>query len=61
MFKDPIVEEVRKTRREIEAELGNDPAKYVQHLREVQERYRDRLVRRKPVPAVTAKAESEET
>lgn len=57
MFKDPIVEEVREIRREIEREVGSSSEAYAAHLREIQQQWRDRLVRREPqrlVPLPTA-------
>ena len=53
MQKDPIVEEVRKVRREIEAECGNDGRKYYAHLIELQRKYADRLVKHGSMPALT--------
>lgn len=50
MFEDPIVEEVRQIRREIAEECGDDPRAFLKMLREVESRYRDRLVRGQPVP-----------
>jgi hypothetical protein len=49
MWEDPIVEEVRKIRREILAEFNDDFDAYVGHLMEAQKRHKDRLVRRGPV------------
>lgn len=49
MFKDPIVEEVRKTRREIESEFAT-PDAYFEHLEHLQELWKDRLIRRSPQP-----------
>lgn len=34
MFKDPIIEEIRQIRHEIEAECSHDPQKYYEHLLE---------------------------
>jgi hypothetical protein len=48
MSRDPIIEEVREVRRIIEAECNDDADKYYQHLLDVQEKYKNRLVRRKP-------------
>jgi hypothetical protein len=48
MSTDPIVEEVRKARREIEKECGDDPEAYYRHLLENQAKLQDRLVRGKP-------------
>lgn len=47
-MKDPIVEEVRRVRHEMEAELGNDPKRIYEYLRQVQARYADRVVSRQP-------------
>ena len=52
MFNDPIVEEVRRIRREIEAECGNDPVRFRKYLRDLQDRYKDRLYYGKPKPAI---------
>ena len=52
MYDDPVVEEVRKVRREIMAECDNDPEKYLRRMRKIQDRFKDRLVRRKPQPAL---------
>lgn len=52
MIKDPIIEEVRKIRREIEAECLNDPQKYFEHIQKLQENYKGRLISRKPKPAL---------
>ena len=40
----PIVEEVRERRRQISERYDHDLNKYFEHLREVQQQYRDRLV-----------------
>ena len=50
MLTDPIVEEVRQVRLQIEAECKDDPQRYYAHLQEVQQKYRNRLVQRKPQP-----------
>jgi hypothetical protein len=52
MPQDPIIKELRKIRREIEAESENDFQKYYEHLQQFQRKYRDRLVRRQPKPAL---------
>jgi len=52
MKRDPIVEEVRRVRHQIEAECGNDPEAYARHLRQVQEGLGRSLVRRRPQPAL---------
>jgi hypothetical protein len=58
MGRDLILEELRRIRREIEAECQNDSQRYYEHIQEVQKRYSNRLVRFKPKPALKlAKAE----
>ncbi len=52
MFRDPIIEELRKIRHTLEESCDNDPEKYYLYLLEIQNKYRDRLVRRKPKPAL---------
>jgi len=46
MWKDPIVEEVRKIRQEIEAESDNDIEKIFSSAMEIQKQYKDKLVSR---------------
>ena len=58
MVKDPIVEEVREVRHEIEKEAGDDANAYYRHLKALEEQWRDRLVRRKPQPALKDKIAS---
>ena len=53
MFRDPIVEGVRKIRKDIEAECQNDAQKYFEHIQQLQKNYNDRLVSRKPKTALT--------
>ena len=48
MRKDPIVEEVRKVRKEIEAECGNDWGKLMAHFKKVQDRWPGKVVPPKP-------------
>ena len=55
-MKDPIVEEVRKIRRQIEQEFGHDPNKYLDHVYEAQRKHGDRLIRRQPKPIRQRKA-----
>ena len=52
MLRDPIIEEVRQLRHQIEAEIEDDPQKYYEHIQQVQDKYRNRLVRFKPKPAL---------
>ena len=51
MVRDPIIEEVRQVRHKIEAECKDDPQRYYEHIQQVQEKYQNRLVQRKPKPA----------
>lgn len=50
MVRDPIIEEVRLVRHKIEIDCEGDPQKFYEHIQQVQEKYRDRLVQRKPKP-----------
>lgn len=52
MTEDPIIKEIRQIRCEIEAECQNDPQKYYEHIQQLQQKYSDRLVCRKPRPAL---------
>ncbi len=52
MSRDPIIEEVRQIRRKIEAECEDDAQKYYDHIQQLQEKYRHRLVQRKPKPSL---------
>ena len=52
MERNEIVEEVRRVRRAIEEECGNDPRKYFEKLIDLQKRNKSRLVRRGPQPAL---------
>jgi hypothetical protein len=52
MSRDPIIEEVRQIRHKIEAECEDDAQKYYEHIQHVQEKYMNRLVQRKPKPAL---------
>lgn len=55
MSTDPIVEQVRAVRKEIERQYP-DADSFYQHLQEHQETYRQRLVRRGPKQARRAQA-----
>ena len=52
MHQDDIVEEVRKVRREIEAECDG-PQAFFERIVKLQEKYKDRLVRRTPREALS--------
>lgn len=45
---DPVIDEIREIRHKISARFGHDPERLVAHYAELQERYRDRLVRTVP-------------
>lgn len=48
-WRDPIVEEVRRVRRELEVECGGDAAKLREHALRVQQQVGGRIVNRGPV------------
>jgi hypothetical protein len=50
---DPVIEEIREIRHNISARFGHDPERLVAHYAELQERYRERLVRTVPTPEQT--------
>lgn len=52
MMQDPIIKEIRNIRKNIESEYLNDSQKYFEHLRDLQEQFRTRLVCRKPKPSL---------
>lgn len=52
MYQDPIIKEIRTIRHEIEAECQNDSQIYYEHLQKIQKKYSERLVSRKPKPAL---------
>lgn len=54
MTNDPIVKEVRKIRQEIERECQQDPEKYYQRLKSLQEKFVGRTVCRQPKHLVTS-------
>ncbi len=47
-MKDPIVEEIRKIRLQIDEEIKTNPEKIKDEIRSIQERYKDRLVNSPP-------------
>jgi len=55
MKTDPIVEQVREVRRQIEDETHQDPELFYQHLKKIEERISDRLICRQPKPLETIK------
>ena len=48
-MKDPIVEEVRAVRRQIEKDFGDDPQRYFDHIYKAQEQHPERQTIRKPL------------
>lgn len=59
MTYDPIIEEIRKIRHQIEAECENDAEKYFKHLEKIQTEYKQ-LVRRGPKPRLQVKSPKQE-
>ena len=55
MWKDPIVEEVRKARKQIEKEFGSDTDAFLQHIYDQQKKAKSRLVSRSPKKRFTRK------
>jgi hypothetical protein len=45
MKNDPTLKAVRKARCDISRELGNDPARLIQHYAELQARFKGRVIR----------------
>jgi len=41
---DPLIDEIRDVRRRISQRFDHDPRKLVEHYRQMQEQYQDRLV-----------------
>ena len=52
MYKDPILQELRDLRLELEAIYKNDPEKYYAYIEELQKKYKNRLVSGKAKPAL---------
>jgi hypothetical protein len=52
---DPIVEETREARRQLDAEFGGDLNLLYAYLREIERDNADRVVRLDPKPAVTSR------
>ena len=45
MKRDPAIEEIRQTRREISRKLGNDTRAIIAHYQALESKYADRLVK----------------
>lgn len=52
-MEDPIVEETREARRQLDAEFGGDLNLLYAYLREIEHQNADRVVRLDPKPALT--------
>jgi hypothetical protein len=52
MEQDPILNEIRKIRLDIDAEYQNDFQKYYERLQQIQKKYSDRLICFKPKPVL---------
>jgi hypothetical protein len=52
MLSDPILEEIRQVRHQIEVDCHDDPQILYEYLCRIQAKYSDRLVRRYPQPAL---------
>jgi len=50
---DPIVEETREARRQLDAEFGGDLHRLYAYLREIEQESADRVVKLEPKPVVT--------
>ena len=44
MFDDTIIADVRRVRKEIEDECGNDPRRIYEYIQSYQEQFKDRLI-----------------
>ena len=47
MIKDPVIERIREVRRQISAEYDHDPKKLLTHYRQMEENYKDRILKEK--------------
>lgn len=59
MTQDPIIEEIRKIRHEIEAECRNNGDLFFQHVLEIQKKYKN-LIRRQPKHRLQLKKQKRE-
>ncbi len=49
MKKDPVIERIRAVRHQISAEYDHDPKKLLAHYRQMEKRYKDRMLKEKVV------------
>ena len=52
MIKDPILEEIRRIRLEMDAECQHDPQLFYEYICKLQEDCQDRLINLPPKPAI---------
>jgi hypothetical protein len=53
MEEDPIVEETREARRQLDAEFGGDLEALFEYLKDIERQNADRVVKLDPKPAIT--------
>ena len=53
MRRNPLIEEIRAVRHKISAEHGHDTHRLIQHYKELEKKYADRMVRAMPSPRAT--------
>jgi hypothetical protein len=56
MLKDPIVEEIRKVRKQLETDFNPDQTKFLKQIAEQEKRSKTRLVTREPKKRFSCKA-----
>lgn len=57
MWSDPLVEEVRQIRRDIEGKCQDNPEAFYQHILEVQQSIKKQLICREPKPALVSSSQ----
>jgi hypothetical protein len=55
MWKDPIVEDIRKVRKQLEKEFGTNQDAFLKRIYEQEKKHSDRLVSRSPRKHLTRK------
>jgi hypothetical protein len=56
MWKDPIVEDIRKVRKQLENEFGPDQDAFLKHIYDQEKKAKSRLVARSPKKLFSRKA-----
>ncbi len=51
MTKDPAIEEIRAVRQKISAQYGHDTKALLKHYRDMEAKYKDRIISKPPVVA----------